>query len=128
MTRKGRKNERGKWLKAIDFKWIHMKNRKAPYLLLVFRKPEGYIVLKQTLQCRFPTFWVLTHGSIKHWNWLDSDVINCNGKKVMDSGYEMGLLVPLMFWLGLFFLSVKIKIQLFRLKAEPYNSSISYVE
>ena len=117
-----------KWLKAIGYKWIHLKDRKLPHLLLVFRKPERYIVLKQTIQCRLPTFWVLTHGSVKHWGWLDSDATDCNGRKIMDSDYDIGLLVPRMFWLGLFFLSFKRKIQLFRLKAERYEGSVPYIE
>jgi len=117
-----------KWLKAIDNKWVHLKGRKSPHLLLVFRKPERYIVLKQTIQCCFPTFWVLTHGSVKNWDWLDSDAIDCSGRKIMDNDYDMGLLVPRMFWLGLFFISAKRKIQLFKLKAERYEGSVPYIE
>ncbi len=101
-----------------------MENRKLSQLVLIFKKPERYIVLKQTIRCWFPTFWILTHGGVKNWNWLDSNATDRNGEKIMDSDYDMGLLVPRMFWLGLFLISAKRKIQLFSLRAERYDGPV----
>jgi len=124
VTKTGDGRTRIKWLRPTGYKWARMSDRKFPYLLLVFKKPEGYIVLKQTIRCWIPTFWVLAHGNVRNWRWLDSGTINLNGKKIMDSGYDMGLLVPRMFWLGLFFLPAKRKVQFFELKAERYDGPV----
>jgi len=124
VTQTGDGEAKVKRLKAIDYKWIRMENRKLSQLVLIFKKPERYIVLKQTIRCWFPTFWILTHGGVKNWNWLDSNATDRNGEKIMDSDYDMGLLVPRMFWLGLFLISAKRKIQLFSLRAERYDGPV----